>query len=147
MDPEGPNLRRMYLPGLDALKEKLAAFEWLMLQLHPHLYGHIQQYGVPSVLYASQWFMTLFSTPFPSHFSARVIDIMLQVGLWLQGSGRGVVVGCMHIAAVTQLGSRGGVGEVWVGQQRGAAAELDICVTCVPRSCRPVVSNLTGHCP
>lgn len=83
MDPEGPNLRRMYLPGLDALKEKLAAFEWLMLQLHPHLYGHIQQYGVPSVLYASQWFMTLFSTPFPSHFSARVIDIMLQVGLLL----------------------------------------------------------------
>ncbi|GAX84229.1 hypothetical protein CEUSTIGMA_g11652.t1 [Chlamydomonas eustigma] len=80
MDPEGPNLRRMYMPSLDALKHELARFEVLLSQLHPRLYRHITDFGVPSVLYASQWLMTVFSTAFPSHFSARVIDVMLQDG-------------------------------------------------------------------
>lgn len=80
MAPDGPNLRRMYLPGLDALKHELATFEVLLHQLHPKLYRHIQAHAVPSVLYASQWLMTIYATPFPTHFSARVIDVMLQDG-------------------------------------------------------------------
>lgn len=32
------------------------------------------------VLYASQWFLTLFACPFPSAFSARIIDIILLEG-------------------------------------------------------------------
>lgn len=55
-------------------------FEVLLSQLHPSLFAHIQVHGVPSVLYVSQWLMTLYATPFPTHFSARVIDVMLQVG-------------------------------------------------------------------
>lgn len=34
---------------------------------------------VPPVLYVSQWLMTVFAMPFPPNFSARIIDIMLQV--------------------------------------------------------------------
>ncbi len=30
------------------------------------------------VLYASQWFLTCFSCPFPAKFACRVIDVMLQ---------------------------------------------------------------------
>lgn len=30
-----------------------------------------------SVLYAAQWFLTVFSCPFPPSFACRVIDIML----------------------------------------------------------------------
>ncbi|KAG1657940.1 hypothetical protein FOA52_000971 [Chlamydomonas sp. UWO 241] len=80
MDPAGPNLRRMYLPGLNALKTQLACFELLLQQRHPPLFRHIQAHGVPSVLYASQWLMTCFATPFPSHVPARIIDVMLQDG-------------------------------------------------------------------
>ena len=54
MDPEGPNLRRMYMPTLDALKMELARFEVLLSLRHPRLHAHIQGHGVPSVLYVSQ---------------------------------------------------------------------------------------------
>jgi len=30
------------------------------------------------VLYASQWFLTCFSCPFPAKIACRVIDVMLQ---------------------------------------------------------------------
>jgi hypothetical protein len=30
------------------------------------------------VLYASQWFLTCFSNPFPSALACRVIDVLLQ---------------------------------------------------------------------
>mmetsp|Transcript_8975 Transcript_8975/g.19213 ORF Transcript_8975/g.19213 Transcript_8975/m.19213 type:complete len:756 (+) Transcript_8975:92-2359(+) len=80
MDPEGPNLRRLYLPGLDALKLELTRFEVLMDELLPELHRHLQEYGVPPVLYVSQWLMTAFATPFQPMFCARLIDIMLQDG-------------------------------------------------------------------
>lgn len=38
---------------------------------------HVQEYGVVPVLYASQWFLTAFSCPFPTVFSCRVVDVML----------------------------------------------------------------------
>jgi Rab-GTPase-TBC domain len=42
---------------------------------------HVLQVNtVAPVLYASQWFLTLFACPFPSAFSARVIDIILAEG-------------------------------------------------------------------
>ena len=37
----------------------------------------MQDYGAVPVLYASQWFLTIFSCPFPATFSCRVIDVML----------------------------------------------------------------------
>lgn len=49
-----------------------------------HLSGHLSRWSqantVAPVLYASQWFLTLFACPFPSAFSARVIDIILTEG-------------------------------------------------------------------
>ena len=46
-----------------------------------HLNLHfLQANTVAPVLYASQWFLTLFACPFPSAFSARVIDIILTEG-------------------------------------------------------------------
>ena len=37
----------------------------------------MQNFGAVPVLYASQWFLTVFSCPFPATFSCRVIDVML----------------------------------------------------------------------
>ena len=37
----------------------------------------MQNFGAVPVLYASQWFLTIFSCPFPATFSCRVIDVML----------------------------------------------------------------------
>ena len=42
-----------------------------------HIYADLQNYGAVPVLYASQWFLTIYSCPFPATFSCRVIDVML----------------------------------------------------------------------
>lgn len=38
----------------------------------------MQEYTALPVLYASQWFLTCFSCPFPAKFACRVIDVLLQ---------------------------------------------------------------------
>jgi hypothetical protein len=80
LSPRGANLRRLYLPGLDPLKEELSRFELLLASHLPELHQHLLAAGLPSVLYASQWIMTQYCCPFPNHFAARLIDIVLQVG-------------------------------------------------------------------
>ncbi|PNW80386.1 hypothetical protein CHLRE_07g315350v5 [Chlamydomonas reinhardtii] len=80
MDGEGPNLRRLYLPGLEPLKAELATFELLLSWRLPELGAHLSEFGLPPVLYVSQWLMTVFATPFPPPFCARVIDVLLQDG-------------------------------------------------------------------
>ncbi|GMH41766.1 hypothetical protein BSKO_09676 [Bryopsis sp. KO-2023] len=77
MGKEGMNLRRLYLPGLHCLKRELCKLEWLLEKHLPRLHKHLQDHGIPAVLYASQWLMTAFACPFPPSFVARVIDIML----------------------------------------------------------------------
>lgn len=123
MDPEGPNLRRLYLPGLDALKSELAAFELLLSWRLPELHAHLQAFGLPPVLYVAQWLMTLFATPFPPAFSARAIDVLLQVRAWC-------VVGCS-------------VGWGGVGRVRGAAWREEVWAqgvgSCVGRRARRVL--------
>lgn len=41
MGTNGPNLRRLYLPGLDALKVELACFDWLLVAKQPELQRHL----------------------------------------------------------------------------------------------------------
>ena len=40
----------------------------------------LQENSVVPVLYASQWFLTAFSCPFPSAFACRIIDVMMAEG-------------------------------------------------------------------
>lgn len=91
MMTSGPQLRRLYLPGLDVLKLELSRFELLMATHYPQLHQHLLEAGLPALLYAAQWFMTLFSCPFPLHVAARVLDILLQVG-----SADAALVALMH---------------------------------------------------
>lgn len=41
MDESGPCCRRLYLPGLEGLKELLRKFEWLMERLFPAMADHL----------------------------------------------------------------------------------------------------------
>jgi hypothetical protein len=67
MSPEGPNLRRYYLPGLDHLKVELSCFELLLSSHQPLLHQHLLDAGLPALLYAAQWLMTTYACPFPVH--------------------------------------------------------------------------------
>jgi hypothetical protein len=75
----GPNLRRLYLPGLEGLKVELRRFDWLLARRLPNLSRYLDAHGVVPVLYASQWFLTAFSCPFPVAFSCQI------VGAWAWG--------------------------------------------------------------
>lgn len=77
LDGAGVGLRSMYLPGLSGLKEELRMLDWLMERLMPELKQHLEDFGAVPVLYASQWFLTIYSCPFPATFACRVIDVML----------------------------------------------------------------------
>ena len=52
---------------------KIAKVEWTR-----GIWCHAQEYTALPVLYASQWFLTCFSCPFPAKFACRVIDVLLQ---------------------------------------------------------------------
>lgn len=81
----GCGLRRLYLPGLGPLKAELARFELLLAAHHPALAAHLAEAGLPAVLYASQWVMTVFAAPFPCAFAARVLDTLLLVSAAAEG--------------------------------------------------------------
>jgi len=80
MDDSGIGLRRLYLPGLVGLKDSLLMFEYLMQMYLPKLKSHLEEHGAVPILYATQWFLSMFSCPFPVPFCARLIDIMLLQG-------------------------------------------------------------------
>lgn len=73
----GPNLRRFYLPGLRGLKVELRMFDILLGRYLPKLKAHLESQGVVPVLYASQWFLSAFTCPFPVGFACRLVDVML----------------------------------------------------------------------
>lgn len=47
MDENGANLRLLYLPGLEGLKNYLRMFEWLLDQSLPHLRAHLEARTTP----------------------------------------------------------------------------------------------------
>lgn len=59
---------------------ELSRFELLLAGHLPALHAHLLAAGLPAVLYASQWFMTLYASPFPLHFGGRILDVLLQSG-------------------------------------------------------------------
>lgn len=48
MDERGANLRQLYLPGLEGLKNYLRMFEWLMERTSPVLKDHLEVCILPS---------------------------------------------------------------------------------------------------
>ena len=51
--------------------------EKLLERKLPKLAKHLQEHGVGPFLYASSWFLTVFSTEFPIRFACRVLDVVL----------------------------------------------------------------------
>jgi len=53
-----------------------------LVQEHiPELYVHFQSQAIHTNLYASSWFLTLFTTSLPLHLSCRIMDCFLSEGI------------------------------------------------------------------
>ncbi|KAI9030926.1 eukaryotic and archaeal DNA primase, large subunit-domain-containing protein [Phycomyces nitens] len=73
-------LRGHFTPQMETLHERLYQFDQLLLQTLPQVHKHLETLGIKPTMYASQWFMTLFSYRCPFELVFRVFDLVFVEG-------------------------------------------------------------------
>lgn len=71
----------MYLVGLPLVQQYLFQFDRLVKEHLPKLGEHFAQEMINPSMYASQWFITVFSYSFPFHLALRIWDVFLFEGV------------------------------------------------------------------
>ncbi|CAN6611978.1 GTPase-activating protein Gyp5p [Trichomonascus vanleenenianus] len=74
-------LRQMFLTDMPGLHLRLYQFDRLLEDTVPDVHTHLARQGVRSSMYASQWFLTLFSYKFPLQLVLRIFDIVIAEGV------------------------------------------------------------------
>ncbi|KAF4459559.1 GTPase-activating (GAP) [Fusarium albosuccineum] len=74
-------LRDLFIQDMPGLHMHLYQFERLLEDFEPALYCHLHRRGISPHLYATQWFLTLFSYRFPLQLVLRIYDLILSEGL------------------------------------------------------------------
>lgn len=75
------HLRDLFIQDMPGLHMHLFQFERLLEDVEPALYCHLKRRGISPHLYATQWFLTLFSYRFPLQLVLRIYDLILSEGL------------------------------------------------------------------
>ncbi|KAL1138790.1 hypothetical protein AAG570_008852 [Ranatra chinensis] len=73
-------LRDLYKDGFECLYMRLYQLNRLMEEQLPQLWQHFRAKGVESHMFASQWFLTLYTARFPLYFVFHIIDVFLLQG-------------------------------------------------------------------
>ncbi|KAL0823564.1 hypothetical protein Bca101_047241 [Brassica carinata] len=71
----------LYQAGLPLVQKYLLQFDQLVRELMPKLGEHFTQEMINPSMYASQWFITVFSYSFPFHSALRIWDVFLAEGI------------------------------------------------------------------
>lgn len=71
----------LYQAGLPLVQQYLFQFEKLVQEHMPKLGQHFIEEMINPTMYASQWFITVFSYSFPFHLTLRVWDVFLYEGI------------------------------------------------------------------
>eukprot|EP00850_Spirogloea_muscicola_P018504 SM000170S02676 [mRNA] locus=s170:110041:113161:+ [translate_table: standard] len=71
----------LYMHGLPLVQQYLHEFDKLMHEHLPHLGAHFDEEMVRPSMYASQWFITIFSYSFPFPTLLRIWDVFLHEGM------------------------------------------------------------------
>lgn len=74
-------LRDLYKDGFEILYLNLYQLNRLIKDQLPKLYEHFEQNGIETHMFASQWFLTLFTARFPLHFVFHILDVFLLDGM------------------------------------------------------------------
>ncbi|KAL4401531.1 GTPase-activating protein [Malassezia pachydermatis] len=69
------------LANMPSLQLRLYQFDRIVEETLPALYMHLLRRGIKSSMYASQWFMTLFSYRFPLEVVYRILDSIFAEGI------------------------------------------------------------------
>eukprot|EP00906_Rhabdomonas_costata_P001582 RCo002601 len=70
-------MRDMFAPGMPGIHVRVWQFEKLLEMELPAVYKHLREVGLPTVLFCTSWFLTAFVYEYPTHFCARVFDVLL----------------------------------------------------------------------
>lgn len=74
-------LRKFYKDGFENLYLRLYQLNRLMKEQLPKLYEHFERIGIETHMFASQWFLTLFTARFPLYFVFHILDVFLLEGM------------------------------------------------------------------
>uniref|UniRef100_H2S4J0 RAB GTPase activating protein 1 n=1 Tax=Takifugu rubripes TaxID=31033 RepID=H2S4J0_TAKRU len=74
-------LRDLFKQNFEDLHCKFFQLEKLMQEYLPDLYNHFVNVGLEAHMYASQWFLTLFTAKFPLYMVFHIIDLLLCEGI------------------------------------------------------------------
>ncbi|XP_074654316.1 ecotropic viral integration site 5 ortholog-like [Tubulanus polymorphus] len=74
-------LRDLFKPGMAELGLCMFKLECLIQEQLPDLYLHFQSQCFHTSMYASSWFLTLFTTALPLSISCRIMDLFLSEGM------------------------------------------------------------------
>ncbi|XP_030623234.1 rab GTPase-activating protein 1 isoform X2 [Chanos chanos] len=74
-------LRELFKQNFEDLHCKFFQLERLMQEYIPDLYAHFLNVGLEAHMYASQWFLTLFTAKFPLYMVFHIIDLLLCEGI------------------------------------------------------------------
>uniref|UniRef100_A0A4W3GU82 Rab-GAP TBC domain-containing protein n=1 Tax=Callorhinchus milii TaxID=7868 RepID=A0A4W3GU82_CALMI len=78
-------LRNLYRSNFEDLHCKFYQLERLLQELLPELYNHFVELSLEAHMYASQWFLTLFTAKFPLCMVFHIMDLLLcEVRTWIQ---------------------------------------------------------------
>jgi len=84
MEHERYLLREMYKANFENLRMKLFQLKCLIEENLPDIYAHFLDLNIECHMFASQWFLTLFTAKFPLYLVFRVIDLFLyEVNFYL----------------------------------------------------------------
>ncbi|KAJ1652208.1 GTPase-activating protein [Dispira simplex] len=75
------DLRGHYTPRMKKLHLRLFQLERLVEETLPLIQRHFIKEGVQTIMYASQWFMTLFAYRFPVELAVRLFDLVFAEGI------------------------------------------------------------------
>uniref|UniRef100_A0A673Y2X3 Rab GTPase-activating protein 1 n=1 Tax=Salmo trutta TaxID=8032 RepID=A0A673Y2X3_SALTR len=82
-------LRELFKQNFEDLHCKFFQLERLMQEYIPDLYNHFLNVGLEAHMYASQWFLTLFTAKFPLYMVFHIIDLLLcEVSIYLPLTSR-----------------------------------------------------------
>uniref|UniRef100_T1K374 Rab-GAP TBC domain-containing protein n=1 Tax=Tetranychus urticae TaxID=32264 RepID=T1K374_TETUR len=74
-------VRNLFRSGFEELQLQFYQLERIMEDLIPDLHQHFVASGIEAHMYASQWFLTLFSAKFPLHVVFYILDLFLLQGI------------------------------------------------------------------
>lgn len=77
--PVGP-LRDMFQPSFAVAKCRLSTYWTLLKDTHPQTWHHLESQGIHPTMFATEWFLTVFTRSFPFDLVTRVWDVFLYEG-------------------------------------------------------------------